>query len=80
MRALLQEGAVRCVFYEPEYGREAVASWLAQQATGVRVTELDPLGGSITNGPDAYIRLMHQLADGIAGCLAGENDAAFHPR
>lgn len=69
MRDLLQGGTVACVFYEPEYGREAVGSWLAQQATGVKVAELDPLGGHIAGGEGAYSRLMHHLADSISQCL-----------
>ena len=69
LRALLQDGSVKCVFYEPEYGREAVASWLAQDATGVRVAELDPLGAAMEDSPDAYVRLMRQLADSMHLCL-----------
>lgn len=69
MRDLLQDGSVACVFYEPEYGREAVNSWLAQAATGVRAVELDPQGDSATGGEGAYTRFMRSLADKITGCL-----------
>ena len=69
MIALLKSGAIACVFYEPEYGREAVESWLAQTSTGVKVAELDPQGSFVTVTNKQYVHFMHALANGISDCL-----------
>ena len=70
LKRLLKDGSVKCVFYEPEYGRDAVESWLAQTSTGVSVMQLDPLGDDIAGGEGAYKHFMHELADGFSRCLA----------
>lgn len=67
-RRLRQEGAV-CVFAEPQF-RPAVVAALTE-GSGARVATLDPLGASLTPGPEAYFTLMRALADRLAGCLTG---------
>lgn len=67
--ALLNSGEVKCLFYEPEHGRDAVNSWLGKAATKVQMVELDPLGENVTDGADAYERFMRDLTGKIAGCL-----------
>ena len=66
---LLNSGDVKCLFYEPEHGRDAVNSWLGGSATKVNMVELDLLGEHIPNGADAYERFMRNLAGKMAGCL-----------
>jgi zinc transport system substrate-binding protein len=66
---VLNSGDVKCLFYEPEHGRDAVNSWLGSAATQVKMAELDPLGETITDGADAYERFMRNLAGKMAGCL-----------
>ena len=67
--ALLNSGDVKCLFYEPEHGRDAVNSWLDSAATKVKMVELDPLGETVPAGADAYARFMRELTGKIAGCL-----------
>lgn len=69
MITLLKSGEIACVFYEPEYGREAVMSWLAQTSTGVKVAELDPQGSLMSVAGGTYSQFMHTLANGISDCL-----------
>ena len=69
MLVLLKSGEIACVFYEPEYGREAVESWLAQTSTGVKVAELDPQGSFVSVTDKPYVHFMHALANGISDCL-----------
>ena len=66
---LLNSEEVKCLFYEPEHGRDAVNSWLGSAATKVKMVELDPLGETVADGADAYERFMRDLVGKIAGCL-----------
>ena len=66
---LLNSGDVKCLFYEPEHGRDAVNSWLGSAAIKVKMVELDPLGENITDGTDAYERFMRDMTGKMAGCL-----------
>ncbi len=70
--ALLNSGDVKCLFYEPEHGRDAVNSWLGSAATKVKMVELDPLAENVTDGADAYERFMRELTGKIAGCLQSD--------
>lgn len=67
---LLNSGSVRCLFYEPEHGRDAVQQWLGRAAQSVHMVELDPLGEKIPTGTDAYALFMRDLVGKIASCLA----------
>jgi zinc transport system substrate-binding protein len=69
---LLNSSDVKCLFYEPEHGRDAVNSWLGNAATQVKMVELDPLGESIPAGADAYKRFMHEVVGKMAGCLQSD--------
>jgi zinc transport system substrate-binding protein len=66
---LLNSGDVKCLFYEPEHGRDAVNSWLGSAATKVKMVELDPLGENVVDGADAYERFMRNVTGKMAGCL-----------
>lgn len=63
-------GAV-CLFREPQFAPRLVDT-LAEE-TGARVGVLDPLGAELTPGPDAYPRLLENLADSLVLCLQGTN-------
>lgn len=63
---LLQSGA-RCVFSEPQFEPGLIATII--EGTGARSGVLDPIGVELAPGPDAWFRLMHNLADALAGCL-----------
>ncbi len=66
---LLNSGDIRCLFYEPEHGADAVRGWLGAAATHIKLAELDPLGEKLPPGPDSYPRFMRALATQIAECL-----------
>lgn len=67
--ALLNSGDVKCLFYEPEHGRDAVKGWLGSATTKVKMVELDPLAENVTDGDDAYERFMRELVGKISRCL-----------
>ncbi|MCC7516927.1 MAG: zinc ABC transporter substrate-binding protein [Pseudomonadales bacterium] len=67
---LLRGGDVRCLFYEPEYGREAVSSWLGEAAQSVRLVELDVLGEKLPASTSSYTDFMRDLSGKMAGCLS----------
>lgn len=69
---LLNSGDVKCLFYEPEHGRDAVNSWLSNTAAKVKMVELDPLGEAVADGADAYERFMRDLAGKMVGCLTSD--------
>lgn len=66
---LLGEGDTRCLFYEPEHGREAVQDWLGNAAGRVRLVELDLLGSAVPTAAGSYPIFIEGLADRMAGCL-----------
>lgn len=63
---LLNSGSVRCVFYEPEYGADAVNTWLGKASLNVKMVELDPMGAHAKNYPD----FLRDLIEKMARCLA----------
>ena len=69
IRRTMTEGNVRCVFGEPQF-RPALIHTLIE-GTSVKVGVLDALGAAVPPGPDAYFRIMRDLAKAFAGCLSG---------
>jgi zinc transport system substrate-binding protein len=57
-----------CVFAEPQFEPRLVTTLV--EGTEVRTGELDPVGTGIEPGPDAYPRLMRDLADELVRCLS----------
>ena len=64
MRAL----EATCIFAEPQFKPAIVAT--VAEGTGARIGVLDPLGTSLASGPNAYFRLMENLAVSLRTCLA----------
>lgn len=58
-----------CVFREPQYDGRVVNTVL--EGSTARAGILDPLGASLTLGPDAYQQLLRNLATSLKDCLAG---------
>ncbi len=56
-----------CVFAEPQFEPGLVATVV--EGTGAQAGVLDPLGASLTPGPDAYFTLLENLADSLRDCL-----------
>ncbi|MEZ5652385.1 MAG: zinc ABC transporter substrate-binding protein [Burkholderiaceae bacterium] len=68
LRALVEREGIRCVFTEPQH-RPAVVRVIV---TGTRATlgALDPVGAAEAAGADFYPKLMRNLANDLAQCLA----------
>ncbi len=66
LQALAQSGALRCIYTEPLHHAGALQT-VADQ-TGLEIHELDPLGTTLQTGPDLYVELLGNLADGILAC------------
>lgn len=65
---IVADGAV-CVFAEPQFPRDLVATVV--EGTPARIGILDPLGADRSPGPDSYFRMMRALAEGLRDCLEG---------
>jgi zinc transport system substrate-binding protein len=56
-----------CIFREPQFPESAVAAISAD--TGIKTGVLDPIGATLSPGPQAYTALLNGLADNLAACL-----------
>jgi zinc transport system substrate-binding protein len=57
-----------CVFAEPQFEPRIVQTVI--EGSNAKSGVLDPLGGDLTLGPDAYPALLRGIAQGLADCLA----------
>ena len=69
VRKKIADVKAACVFREPQYDAKPVA--VVIEGTGAKEGVLDPLGASLTPGPEAYQQLLRNLAAGLKECLAG---------
>ncbi len=69
LRERLKESGARCVFSEPQFEPGLIATLI--EGTGARSGVLDPIGADLAPGPDAWFRLMRNLADALVECLDG---------
>jgi zinc transport system substrate-binding protein len=68
LRGLVQQGAVTCLFVEPQFPPQQAERLVAE--SGVRLAALDPLGSGLAPGPELYFTMMRRLGDTLARCLA----------
>ena len=68
LRGKITAQGARCVFSEPQFPPKLVD--VLVDGTDARKGELDPLGARLPEGPDAYFRLMRELAGAFSACLA----------
>jgi len=61
-----QTGAA-CVFAEPQFEPSLVR--VIAEGTHAHTGTLDPLGADLPDGPDLYVRLLHDLATSMRACL-----------
>jgi zinc transport system substrate-binding protein len=71
LRTRLSQDDIACLFTEPQF-RPAMAQTLVE-GHDTRVGELDPMGSTLTPGPDAWFDLMRGLADALTTCLAPQD-------
>ncbi len=58
-----------CVFREPQFDDKVVQTVI--EGTTAREGVLDPLGATLTPGPDAYPQLLRNIAAALKDCLGG---------
>lgn len=71
LQAMAKEEGVTCVFAEPQFDPGVVSAVF--ENTGVGTGVIDPLGASLTPGPDFYASLLTNMADAMVGCLGGKS-------
>jgi zinc transport system substrate-binding protein len=69
IRARIKKASAVCVFAEPQFEPKLVRTVI--QGTDARTATLDPLGAQLPPGPDAYFRLLQDLANDLRSCLKG---------
>ena len=67
LRRKILEGAIACVFTEPQF-KPALIKTLIED-TEARTAVLDPLGSGLQPGPGLYGKLMRGMAKTLLGCL-----------
>lgn len=63
----MQERGVHCAFREPQFDDRRLRALTG--SGGLTVAELDPMGSTLTPGPDLYPALLWQMAEAFAACL-----------
>ena len=68
LRHVIEDNKAVCVFAEPQFQPTIVQTLV--DGTKARSGVLDPVGGSLPPGPDAWFTLMSNLAKSLANCLS----------
>lgn len=68
IRRRIEESGVDCVFSEPQFEVGYVTTVV--EGTGARTASLDPNGVSVEPGPEAYGRILIDITEALANCLA----------
>lgn len=68
VRAKIKELKAQCVFAEPSFQPKLLAA--VTEGTSARTGSLDPVGQSLTPGPQLYDVLMRGLARDLVACLS----------
>ncbi len=68
LRAAVASGRAVCLFREPQFPPKLIET--LDENTKARIGVLDPLGADLQPGPGLYPRLMRNLAQSLATCLA----------
>jgi zinc transport system substrate-binding protein len=63
----VEELDITCVFSEPQFNPELVATVV--DGTKARTRVIDPLGARLTLGADLYLNLLRDIAQTMASCL-----------
>ena len=71
LRKKISDLSATCVFSEPQFEPKLVETLV--EGTGARTGVLDPLGASLTKGPDLYFQLLRNMASSLKKCLSGES-------
>ena len=60
-----------CIFSEPQFEPKLVRTLV--EGTGARAGVLDPLGASLTKGPNLYFQLVREMARSLKECLSAKS-------
>ena len=67
LRHVIEDNKAVCIFAEPQFQPNIVQTLV--EGTNARSGVLDPVGGSLPPGPDAWFSLMNNLAKSLEICL-----------
>ena len=70
LRKKIMDLSATCVFSEPQFEPKLVKTLV--EGTGARTGVLDPLGASLTKGPDLYSQLVREMARSLKDCLSAK--------
>ncbi len=68
IRDKIKEGAVICVFSEPQFPPKLVGTLI--EGTSAKQGVLDEIGAELAAGPDQYFALMRKNAASLTACLS----------
>ena len=71
LRKKIMDLSATCVFSEPQFEPKLVKTLV--KGTGARTGVLDPLGASLTKGPDLYSQLVREMASSLKDCLSAKS-------
>ena len=71
LRNKIRDLKATCVFSEPQFEPKLVTTLV--KGTGARTGVLDPLGASMTKGPDLYFQLVREMARSLKECLSAKS-------
>lgn len=66
LRQKLKAENITCLFSEPQFDPKIITT--LTDNTNIKPATLDPLGSTITAGPDHYFKMMEQLATTLQDC------------
>ena len=70
LREKIRDLRATCVFSEPQFEPKLVRTLV--DGTGAQTGVLDPLGSSLTKGPDLYFELLREMARSLKECLSAK--------
>ena len=71
LRNKIRDLKATCVFSEPQFEPKLVKTLV--EGTGAQTGVLDPLGASLTKGPDLYFQLVREMAHSLKECLSAKS-------
>ena len=71
LRNKIRDLKATCVFSEPQFEPKLLTTLV--EGTGARTGVLDPLGASLTKGPDLYFQLVREMARSLKECLSAKS-------
>ena len=71
LREKIRDLKATCVFSEPQFEPKLVTTLV--EGTRARTGVLDPLGASLTKGPNLYFQLVREMALSMKECLSAES-------